>query len=80
MDRKNTRLYLYVLVCGVLGVILGGTTSRAQMNQCILEDTPTSSCLTQNPWAETAEGMSMGLIAGTGAAVGATWQLWRKGD
>lgn len=78
MGIKINRAYLVIALCGSLGVILGGTASRAELNQCLTAEVPTNSCLTQDPIAETIEGMGVGLVAGAGAAVGATWQQWRK--
>lgn len=75
MDRKTKRLWLLVISCSVTGVILGGTASWAESNQCLQARTVTSECLTQEPVAKTLQGMSTGLIAGAGAAVGAAWQL-----
>jgi hypothetical protein len=78
MGRKLDRAYLVIALCGLLGVILGGTASRAEIDQCLSAEVPTDACLTQNPMIETVEGMGVGLVAGAGAAVGATWQIWRK--
>jgi hypothetical protein len=78
MGRKINRLLLLVLTCGVVGVVLGGTTSRASMNQCLAAENPTNDCLTQNPMTKMIDGMSVGLVAGAGAAIGATWQTWKK--
>ena len=75
MDRKVTRLLLLIVSCSATGVILGGTVSWAESNQCLQASTVTSDCLTQDPVAKTVEGMSTGLIAGAGAALGAAWQL-----
>lgn len=78
MGRKTNRFLFFVLTLSALGVILGGTASYAQVNQCQNSNTPTSECLTQDPIVETLEGMSLGLFAGAGAAFGATWQLRQK--
>ncbi|MBO3459853.1 hypothetical protein G7B40_010765 [Aetokthonos hydrillicola Thurmond2011] len=75
MDRKTKRLLLLVISCSVTGVILGGTTGWAQSNMCLQANSVTSECLTQNPTIKTLEGMSTGLLAGSGAAFGAAWQL-----
>jgi hypothetical protein len=75
MDRKTKRLLLLVVSCGVAGVVLGGTTSWAQSNMCLRANNVTSECLTKNPITKTIEGMSTGLLAGSGAAFGAAWQL-----
>lgn len=75
MDRKAKRLSLLVISCSAAGVILGGTASWAESNQCLQASSITSECLTQEPLTKTLQGMSTGLIAGAGAAFGAAWQL-----
>ncbi len=77
MDRKTKRLLLLIVSCSAAGVILGGTASWAESNHCLQAKTVTSDCLTQDPLIKTVEGMSTGLIAGAGAALGAAWQLRR---
>lgn len=79
MGRKIDRVPLTIVLCSVLGVILGATASQAEMNQCLTVDNPTNQCLTQNPVQKRLEGMTMGLFAGAGAAVGATWRIKTKG-
>ena len=78
MDRKINRLLIFIAACSAVGVVLGGTSSLAQSNQCLTAATPSSECLTQDPLYKTIEGMSFGLLAGAGAAIGATWQIWQK--
>lgn len=78
MDRKTNRLILLIIACSAVGVILGGTSSQAQIKECQTAVTPTHECLTQDPLYKTIEGMSVGLFAGAGAALGATWQIWQK--
>ncbi len=75
MDRKIKRLLLLVVSCSAAGVILGGTASWAESNQCLEASSITSECLTQEPLTKTLQGMSTGLIAGAAAAFGAAWQL-----
>lgn len=75
MDRKNKRFLLLIISCSATGVILGGTASWAESSQCLQANTVTSECLTQDPVITTLQGMSTGLIAGAGAALGAAWQL-----
>ncbi|HEY9781939.1 MAG TPA: hypothetical protein V6D09_17580 [Leptolyngbyaceae cyanobacterium] len=75
MDRKTKRLLLLVVSCSAAGVILGGTASWAESNQCMQDTNITTECLTQSPAIKTLQGMSTGLIAGAGAAFGAAWQL-----
>jgi len=75
MDIKAKRLLLLALSCSIAGVVLGGTVSWAESNLCLKDTRITSECLTQDPIQKTLEGMSMGLVAGVGAAFGATWNL-----
>lgn len=75
MDRKTKRLLLLIVSCSATGVILGGSASWAESNQCLQSSTITSDCLIQDPATKTIQGMSTGLIAGAGAALGAAWQL-----
>ena len=80
MDRKKQRLFLFVATCSTVGVLLGGTAARAEVYQCQSADVPSDECLSQDPTTKIIGGMGMGLIAGTGAAIGATWQLWLGQD
>lgn len=75
MDRKGKRLLLLIVSCSATGVILGGTSSWAKSSNCLQATTVTSECLTQEPVTNTIQGMSTGLIAGAGAAIGAASQL-----
>ncbi|MBC7971859.1 MAG: hypothetical protein H7Z11_17330 [Verrucomicrobia bacterium] len=78
MGRKNNRsVLILVLVCGASGVVLGGTASWAESNSCLQDAAPSAQCLTQSPMTRTIEGMSVGLVAGLGAALGAAWQVKR---
>lgn len=78
MGRKNNRSVLtLILVCGASGVVLGGTASWAESNSCLQDTVPSAQCLTQSPATRTIEGMSVGLVAGLGAALGAAWQIKR---
>ncbi|MGC1394347.1 MAG: hypothetical protein WA828_08700 [Coleofasciculaceae cyanobacterium] len=80
MGRKDYRFLILIATCSIAGVILGGTSSWAQSNQCLQAEHLTSECLTQSPLQKTIEGMSVGLLAGAGAAVGAAFQLKRESD
>lgn len=75
MDRKTKRLLLLIASCSLTGVILGGTASWAESNLCLQADKVTSDCVTQDPIQKTIEGMSTGLVAGAGAALGVAWNL-----
>lgn len=74
MVRKAQRLTILMVACGTAGVFLGGAASWAESQECFQVDLPSSQCLQQRPGWKTLEGMSMGLVAGVGAALGATWQ------
>ncbi|WAL58676.1 hypothetical protein [Thermocoleostomius sinensis] len=75
---KNSRFWLLVILCGVSGSVLGATTSQAAINECLTDATPSTECLTQNPMEKKVEGISMGLMAGVSAAIGASWRIWQK--
>jgi hypothetical protein len=77
MGRKDYRFLILIATCSIAGVILGGTSSWAQSNQCLQAKNVTNECLTQSPLQKTIEGMSVGLVAGAGAAAGAAFQLKR---
>lgn len=76
--KKQPPVWTVVLACSTIGVVLGGTASWAESNTCLQADTPSAECLTKSPLLKTVEGMSVGLVAGAGAAVGATWQVKRQ--
>jgi hypothetical protein len=78
MGIKNKRFLILIASCSIAGVVLGGTTSWAYSNQCLQADKLTSECLTQDPVTKTIQGMSVGLLAGAGAAVGAAVQVKRQ--
>ena len=78
MGIKNKRLLILIATCSIAGVILGGTTSWASTNQCLQAKNLTNECLTQDPITKTIQGMSVGLLAGAGAAVGAAFQVKRQ--
>jgi len=75
MDIKTKRLALLVISCSAAGVILGGSASWADSEQCWQSKEVTNDCLTQEPLIKTMQGMSTGLIAGLTAAVAAAWQI-----
>lgn len=79
MSRKRSQSFLtMVVVCSAAGVILGGTASWAESNRCLQSPAPTTDCLTKNPTIKLIEGMSVGLVSGVGAALGAAWQAKQK--
>ncbi|MBD1844997.1 hypothetical protein H6F89_16640 [Cyanobacteria bacterium FACHB-63] len=77
--KKHPPAWIVVLVCSAAGVALGGSASWAESSQCLQDKVVTSQCLTQDPVRKTGEGMMAGMVAGAGAAVGATWSQ-RKRD
>jgi hypothetical protein len=72
-NKKQPPVWIVVLFCSAAGVVLGGSASWAESNQCLQETNVTTQCLTQDPVKKTSEGMIAGMVAGAGAAVGATW-------
>lgn len=72
-------MFALILICGGVGVVLGGTASWAESNRCLQAEVVTNECLTQNPAAKTIEGMAAGMVAGASAALGAAWQSRRQG-
>ncbi len=73
MSRKSHQpFWAVVFVCSTAGVVLGGTASWAESNQCLQAKEVTNQCLIQDPVTKTAEGMAAGMVAGLGAAVGVT--------
>jgi len=78
MGRKDYRFLILIVTCSIAGVVLGGTSSWAQSKQCLQAEHLTNECLTQSPLTKTIEGMSVGLLAGAGAAVAAAVQLKRE--
>ncbi|MCT7982971.1 hypothetical protein NG796_06660 [Laspinema sp. A4] len=78
MVRKNSRFLIYIVACSTIGVLVGGAAYSADLNRCLDAAVPTNQCLTEDPVLNTLEGMTFGLIAGAGGALGATWQIWQK--
>ncbi len=78
MGIKNKRLLILIATCSIAGVILGGTSSWASTNQCLQAKNLTNECLTQDPVTKTIQGLSVGLLAGAGAAAGAAFQVKRQ--
>jgi hypothetical protein len=78
MGRKTDQLPLVIVLCSLFGLVFGATASQAEMNQCLASEHPSDQCLTQNPTLKRLEGMGMGLFAGAGAAIGATWHFKKK--
>lgn len=78
MVKDSKRFWFMVILCGVLGSVFGATTSQAAINQCFTDDSPSHDCLTQNPVEKKVEGISMGILVGVSAAIGASWRALQK--
>lgn len=78
MGKDPKRFWLVVILCGISGMLMGATTSQATINECLTDSTPSQSCLTQDPNLLKVESVAMGLLAGVGAAFGATWQATQE--
>jgi hypothetical protein len=78
MSKNSHRFWIAIAVCGVLGIVFGGATSQAAIDQCTQSDNSSASCNVRDPWIIRLENMGIGLFAGVGAAVGATWQAGQK--
>jgi hypothetical protein len=78
MGNNSKRFWFLVTFCGILGSVLGATTSQAAINQCFTDASPSHECMTQSPMERKVEGISMGLLAGVSAAIGASWRVLQK--
>lgn len=76
--KKQPPVWIVVLVCSAAGVVLGGSASWAESSQCLQDKVVSNQCLTQDPVQRTGEGMLAGMLAGAGAAVGATWSQRKR--
>jgi hypothetical protein len=65
-----------VATCSLLGLGIGAMSGQAATRQCATR--PTDDCLTQTPWLKLIEGMGQGLLVGTCAAIGASWNALKE--
>ena len=75
MVRKINRFTLLLVSCTISGAVIGGASNWIESQTCLQASTVTVECLTQDPTSKTIQGITIGLIAGAGAAIGATWQI-----
>jgi hypothetical protein len=75
MTTNTQRLFFLIATCSLLGLGLGAASSQAKVHQCFATDHPTDGCFTQAP---VLEGMGQGLLAGTFAAIGASWKILKE--
>lgn len=78
MGNDPKRFWFMVVLCGILGSIFGATTSQAAINDCFADDSPSHECLMQDPIEKKVEGISMGVMVGISAAIGASWRVLQK--
>jgi hypothetical protein len=78
MVRKSNRLIVLITACSAAGAIIGGTSNWIDSHTCLQAAQVTTKCLTQDPLVSTIQGMSIGLVAGAGAAVGASRQVKQR--
>ncbi|MGC9527553.1 MAG: hypothetical protein ACP5D7_18615 [Limnospira sp.] len=64
-------------VCLASGGTIGYLATQFYLNGCLLAAVPSSQCITQDPVSKTLEGILISLLAGLGAAIGATWKIWK---
>jgi len=70
-SSKDHRLLFIVIFCAVSGAILNSSTAWAESTNCWNAENPSMQCLSKPPAVSAIEGGAMGLMAGTGAALGA---------
>ncbi|MBI4782060.1 MAG: hypothetical protein HY785_12180 [Oscillatoriophycideae cyanobacterium NC_groundwater_1537_Pr4_S-0.65um_50_18] len=78
MSKTPHRFWIAIAVCGMLGMVFGGAASQAAIRECTQSDHSSASCNMRDPWIIRLENIGVGLFAGVGAAVGATWQAAQK--
>lgn len=68
---KDQRLVFLVVFCAIAGAILNSSTAWAESISCQKAENPSMQCLRKSPRVSAIEGGLMGMMAGTGAALGA---------
>uniref|UniRef100_A0A7C3PGI5 Uncharacterized protein n=1 Tax=Oscillatoriales cyanobacterium SpSt-418 TaxID=2282169 RepID=A0A7C3PGI5_9CYAN len=70
-------MFVFALICGSLGVLLGGALALAEDRQCAQTQSTSTECLTTPTILRVFKGSSSGLLAGAFAAVTIRWRdLW----
>ncbi|MBW4516269.1 MAG: hypothetical protein KME11_13730 [Timaviella obliquedivisa GSE-PSE-MK23-08B] len=72
------RLFFLIATCSLLGLGLSAVSSQAEVPQCFATDHPTDDCFNQAPGLKVLEGVGQGLLAGTLAAIGASWKVLKE--
>jgi hypothetical protein len=75
--KTDRRLLFIISFCAISGAILNSSTAWAESTNCLQSQNPTLECVKKTPMMSAIEGGVMGIMAGTGAALGATWQRRR---
>lgn len=70
-SQKDNRLLFLILFCAAAGAILNSSTAWAESVNCQQAENPTMQCIRKTPTVSAIEGGIMGVMAGTGAALGA---------
>ncbi|NJR38356.1 MAG: hypothetical protein HC781_05300 [Leptolyngbyaceae cyanobacterium CSU_1_4] len=78
MTTNTQRLIFLIATCSLLGVGLGAVSSQAEVPQCFATEQPTDECFTQDPGLKMLEGIGQGVLAGTFAAIGASWKILKE--
>jgi hypothetical protein len=76
MTTNTQRLVFLITTCSLLGLGLGAIDSRIQRDRCATR--PTDDCLTQSAGLKLWAGMGQGLVVGTFAAIGASWNILKE--
>ncbi|MDX2228682.1 MAG: hypothetical protein NW220_03530 [Leptolyngbyaceae cyanobacterium bins.349] len=71
---KDHRLLFIIIFCAVSGAILNSSAAWAESTTCWQAENPSLQCLNKPPVISAIEGGMMGIMAGTGAALGAVWK------
>jgi len=69
--KQDNRLLFIIIFCAVSGAILNSSTAWAETINCQQAENPTTQCIRKTPVTSAIEGGLMGIMAGTGAALGA---------
>jgi len=74
--HKNPRLFGFTLVCGFLGILIGGTAALAEDQKCMQAAVSSPKCL-KTTTERIIENSTAGLFAGTFAALSISWRQFR---
>ncbi|MDX2240453.1 MAG: hypothetical protein NW224_07210 [Leptolyngbyaceae cyanobacterium bins.302] len=69
--KKDHRLLFIISFCAISGAILNSSTAWAESTNCLQSENPPAQCVRKSPMMSAIEGGVMGVMAGTGAALGA---------